>query len=142
MILFGGCCNLSPNAQRNLRGPKEAKMSKSEEIILTAWSNSSSDKPNGFSILKEDRDDLFKRLKSRLDQNGVIIEFPSGESLQLSLDKKPTFWSTCPEFISSKIGAWIKDQGDPWPYRKPPKYTAKLSTAGAGAIKIKILGKQ
>ena len=117
-------------------------MSTSQEITLTAWSNSSSDKPNGFRILKADRDRLSKELKKRINREGVIIEFPSGESLQLSLDKKPTFWSTCPEFISSKIGAWIKDQRDPWPYRKPPKYTAKLSTAGAGPIKIKVLRKQ
>lgn len=118
-------------------------MSEPQEITLTAWSNSTSDKPNGVSISEGDRDRLLKRLKSRLNQKGVIIEFPSGESLRLSLARKPTFWSTCPEFTSSKIGTWIKDQGDDsWRKGDPPEYIAKLSTAGAGPIKIRILRKQ
>lgn len=111
-----------------------------QEITLTAWSNSTSDKPNGFSISEGDRDDLFVPLKSRLIQEGVIIEFPSGKSLRLPPIMKPSFWSTCPEFINSEIGTWIKDQGDaPWPEGEPPKYIAKLLTDSDGAIKIKIL---
>lgn len=118
-------------------------MSESQEIILTAWSNSTSDKPNGFSISEGDRDRLFIPLKPRLIREGVDIEFPSGKSLRLPPIVKPSFWSTCPEFISSKIGAWIKDQGDDsWPQGERPKYIAKLSTAGAGPIKIKVLRKQ
>lgn len=117
-------------------------MSKSQEIILTAWSNSSSDKANGFGISEDDRDHLFKPLKSRLIREGVIIEFPSGEVLSLPLDRKPSFWSTCPEFISSKIGTWMKKRGDaPWPEGERPKYIAKLSTAGTGPIKIEVLRK-
>lgn len=116
-------------------------MSESQEFFtLTAWSNSSSDKPNGFSISEDDRDRLFVPLKSQLIQEGVDIEFPSGESLRLSLDETPSFWSTCPEFRSHEIGKWIIKQGDaPWPEGKRPKYIAKLSAADTGAIKIKIL---
>ena len=119
-------------------------MSKSQEFFtLTAWSNSTSDKPNGFEITEDTRDCLFKPWKSRLIREGVDIEFPSGKSLWLPLDRKPSFWSTCPEFISSKIGEWIKEQGDDsWHKGQRPKYIAKLSTAGNGAIKITVLGKQ
>lgn len=118
-------------------------MSESQEITLTAWSNSTSDKTNGFEISEGTRDRLFKPLKSRLIQEGVIIEFPSGESLRLPPIVKPSFWDDCPEFICSKIGAWIKEQGDaPWPEEERPKYTAELSTAGDGPIKIKVLRKK
>ena len=118
-------------------------MSESQEITLTAWSNSTSDKPNGFSISEGTRNRLFKPLKSRLIREGVIIELPSVESLPLPLDRKPKFWSTCPEFISHKIGKWIIEQGDDsWPEGERPKYTAELSTAGTGPIRIKVLRKK
>lgn len=68
------------------------------------------------------------------------MEFPSGESLRLSLDTTSLFWSTCPEFRSPEIGAWMKKRGDaPWPEKEPPKYTAKLLMDSDSAIKIKIL---
>ena len=120
-------------------------MSESQEFFtLTAWSNSGSDKPNGFSVSKkaDDRDRLFKRLKSQSSRMEVIIELPSGEALWFSRPETSLFWSTCPEFRSHKIGDWIKDQDDPWPYRKSPKYIAELSTADDGAVKIKVLPKQ
>ena len=118
-------------------------MSKSQEITLTAWTNSTSDKPNGFSISKGTRNRLFKPLKSRLDQKGVIIEFPAGEPPPLSREVTPSFWRTCPEFRSYKIGAWMKKRGDaPWPKGERPKYTAELSTAGTGPIKINVLRKK
>lgn len=118
-------------------------MNKLQEITLTAWTNSTSDKPNGFSISKADRDDLFVPLESRLDQEGVIIEFPSGESPRLPVKVTPSFWRICHEFRSREIGAWMKKRRDaPWPEGEPPKYIAKLSTAGAGPIKIKVLRKQ
>ena len=114
-----------------------------QEITLTGgyWGAMyNRDNPNGFRISEVDRDRLFIPLKSRLSQKGVIIEFPSGESLRLSLDATSLFWSTCPEFRSPEIGAWMKKRGDAsWPEGKPPKYIAKLATAGDGAIKIKIL---
>ena len=124
-------------------------MSKSQEIILTAWSNSSSDKANGFGISEDDRDHLFKPLKSRLSRKGVIIEFPSSksprpsvEALWFSLPYTSSFWRDCHEFRSCEIGAWMKKRKDaPWPIRKPPKYIAELSTAGTGPIKIKVLQK-
>ena len=115
----------------------------SQEITLTAWSNSGSDEPNGFSISKGDRDRLFKRLKSQSSRMEVIIELPSSEALWFSRPETSLFWSTCPEFRSHKIGDWIKDQGDDsWPYKKPPKYIAELSTTDDGAVKIKVLRKQ
>jgi len=118
-------------------------MSESQEITLTAWTNSTSDKPNGFKISKGTRNRLFKPLKSRLDQEGVIMEFPAGESPRLSVKVTPSFWRNCHEFRSHKIGAWIKDQGDaPWPEGERPKYIAELSTAGTGPIKIKVLRKK
>lgn len=119
-------------------------MSESQEFFtLTAWSNSGSDEPNGFRILKADRERLFKRLKSQLIQEGVIIEFPSGKSLRLPPIVKPSFWSKCPEFINSEIGAWIIGQDDhSWPKGEPPKYIAELLTTVDGAIKIKVLRKQ
>ena len=114
-----------------------------QEITLTGgyWGAMyNRDNPNGFRISEVDRDRLFIPLKSRLSQKGVIIEFPSGGSLRLSLDATSLFWSTCPEFRSPEIGAWMKKRGDAsWPEGKPPKYIAKLATAGDGAIKIKIL---
>ncbi len=116
-----------------------------QEITLTGdyWGAMYSRRnPNGFRISPEVARDLFIPLKSRLNQEGVIIEFPSGESPQLSLEVTPSFWDHCHEFRISEIGAWMKKRGDaPWPEGEPPKYTAKLSTAGAGAIKIKILDK-
>lgn len=125
-------------------------MSESQEITLTAWSNSTSDKPNGFRIEKPDRDCLFKRLKRRLSRKGVIIEFPpdksphsSVEALRFSLPLTSSFWRDCYEFRSCEIGTWIKKQRDAsWPYRKPPKYTAKMLTTGNGPIKIKVLRKK
>ena len=121
-------------------------MSESQEFFtLTAWSNSGSDKPNGFSVSKkaDDRDRLFKRLKSQSSRMEVIIELPSGEALWFSRPETSLFWSTCPEFISSKIGKWIIEQGDaPWPEGERPKYIAELSTADDGAVKIKVLPKQ
>lgn len=125
-------------------------MSESQEITLTAWSNSTSDKPIGFEISESDRDDLFVPLKLRLSQKGVIIEFPpdksphsSVEALRFSLPLTSSFWRDCCEFRSCEIGKWIKKQGGvPWPVRKRPKYIAKLSTAGAGPIKIKVLRKK
>ena len=118
-------------------------MSESQEIILTAWTTSTNDEPNGFRIGKSDRDRLFKqRLKSRLNQKGVIIEFPSGEPPPSSVKVTPSFWSKCHEFRNPEIGAWMKKRGDaPWPYRKPPKYIAELSMAGTGPIKIEVLRK-
>ena len=116
-----------------------------QEITLTGdyWgAKYSRHNPNGFRISPEVARDLFIPLKSRLDQKGVIIEFPSGESPRLSLEVTPSFWDHCHEFRIPEIGAWMKKRGDaPWPEGEPPKYTAKLSTAGTGAIKIKILGK-
>ena len=121
-------------------------MSKSQKIILTGgyWGPKySRHKPNALSISEDDRDHLFKRLKSRLDQKGVFIVFPFGRSPPLFLEVTPSFWSTCSEFRSPKLGAWMKKRGDaPWHEGVPPKYIAELSTAGAGAIKIKILHKQ
>ena len=127
-------------------------MSESQEITLTGgyWGTMySRHKPNGFRISKADRDRLFKPLKSQLIQEGVIIEFPpdksphsSVEALRFSLPLTSSFWRDCYEFRSCEIGAWIKDQGDaPWPKEEPPKYIAELSTAGDGAIKIKVLRK-
>lgn len=114
-----------------------------QEITLTGdyWGAMYSRRnPNGFRISPEVARDLFIPLKSRLNQEGVIIEFPSGESPRLSLKVPPSFWDNCHEFRSPEIGAWMKKRGDaPWPEREPPEYIAKLSTAGAGAIKIKIL---
>ena len=116
-----------------------------QEITLTGdyWgAKYSRHNPNGFRISPEVARDLFIPLKSRLDQKGVIIEFPSGESPRLSLEVTPSFWDHCHEFRIPEIGAWMKKRGDaPWPEGEPSKYTAKLSTDGAGAIKIKILGK-
>ena len=120
-------------------------MSKSQKITLTGgyWGKKySRDNPNGFRVEKPDRDRLFKRLKSQSSRMEVIIELPSGEALWFSRPETSLFWSTCPEFISHKIGDWIKEQNDPWPYRKPPKYIAELSTADDGAVKIKVLPKQ
>ena len=118
-------------------------MSEAQEIILVACSNSSSDKPNGFRILKADRERLFERLKSHSSRMEVIIELPCGESLRFSRPETSLFWSTCPEFRSSKIiGTWIKDQGDDsWRKGEPHKYIAKLSTANDGPVKIEVLGK-
>ena len=114
-----------------------------QEIALTGhyWGAKYSRRnPNGFRISPEVARDLFIPLKSRLNQKGVIIEFPSGEAPRLSLDVIPSFWDHCHEFRIPAIGAWMKKRGDaPWPEGEPPKYTAKLSTAGTGAIKIKIL---
>lgn len=119
-------------------------MSKSQEITLVACSNSSSDKPNGFRILKADRERLFERLKSHSSRMEVIIELPCGESLRFSRPETSLFWSTCPEFRSSKIiGTWIKNQADDsWSDSKPPKYIAKMLTTDDGAIKIKVLPKK
>ena len=119
-------------------------MSESQEIILTGgyWGAMYSRRnPNGFRISEGDRDRLLK-LKTRLNQKGVIIEFPSGEAPRLPLDVTPSFWDDCHEFRSREIGAWMKKRRDaPWPEGEPPKYIAKLSTAGDGPIKIKVLRK-
>ena len=118
-----------------------------QKIILTGgyWGKKySRDNPNGFRVEKSVRDRLCKlNLKTRLNQKGVIIEFPSGKPPPSSVKVTPSFWSKCHEFRSPEIGAWMKKRGDaPWPYRKPPKYIAKLSTAGTGPIKIKVLRKK
>lgn len=123
-------------------------MSEPQEITLTGgyWgAKYSRDNPNGFRIKKADRDDLFVPLESRLNQEEITIESPSGESPRLSLSLKvtPSFWRTCHEFRKREIGVWIEQRCDaPWRKGKPPKYSAKLSTVGTGAIKIKILRKQ
>ena len=119
-------------------------MSKSQEITLTAWTNSTSDKPNGFSISKADRDNLFVPLESRLNREEVIIESSSSESprLLLSLKVTPSFWRNCPEFRKRGIGVWIEQRDEAsWSKGEPPKYLAELSMAGTGAIKITVLRK-
>ena len=120
-------------------------MSKSQEITLTGghWGAMySRENPNGFKISKGTRDRLFIPLKSRLDQKGVIIEFPIDGSPPLSVKVTPSFWSKCHEFRNPEIGAWMKKRGDaPWPEGERPKYIAKLSTAGTGPIKIEVLRK-
>lgn len=121
-------------------------MSESPEITLTGgyWGTMySRHKPNGFRISPEVARDLFIPLKSRLDQKGVIIEFPAGEFPRLSVKVTPSFWSKCHSFRDPEIGAWMKKRKDaPWPEEEPPKYIAELSTAGTGPIKIRILRKQ
>lgn len=128
-------------------------MSKSREITLTGgyWGKKySKHNPNGFRIEIGDRDDLSKRLKSQSSRMEVTIEFPpnkspysSVEALRFSLPLTSSFWSTCPEFKSCEIGTWMKKRRDAsWPYRKPPKYTAKMLTTGNGAVKIKVLRKK
>lgn len=128
-------------------------MSESQEITLTGgyWGPKySKHNPNGFRIEIGDRDDLSKRLKSQSSWMEVTIEFPpnksprsSVEALRFSLPLTSSFWSTCPEFKSCEIGKWMKKRKDaPWPYRKPPKYIAELSTADDGAVKIKVLRKK
>lgn len=120
-------------------------MSKSQKIILTGgyWGKKySKHNPNGFRILKADRDRLFVPWESRLNQKGVIIEFPAGESPRLSVKVTPSFWRNCHEFRKRGIGVWIEKRDEAsWSKGKPPKYIAKLSTAGAGAIKITVLRK-
>ena len=121
-------------------------MNKSQEIILTGGyygAMYSRDNPNGFRISKADHDDLFVPLKSELSEEEINIEFPAGESPQLSIDVTPSFWKKCHEFRSPEIGEWMKKRHEnSWREGEPPKYIAKLSTAGTGAIKIKVLRKQ
>ena len=123
-------------------------MSEAQEITLTGgyWGTKySRDNPNGFRISKADRDDLFVPWESRLNQEKITIESPSGESprLSLSLPVTPSFWRKCHSFRNPEIGAWIKQRDEnSWPKGKPPKYIAKLSTATGNVIKIKMLRKQ
>ena len=119
-----------------------------QEITLTGgyWgAKYSRDNPNGFRIKKADRDNLLVPLESRLTHEEVTIESSSGESPRLSLSLKvtPSFWRTCHEFRKREIGVWIeKRRENSWPKGKPPKYTAKLLTAGTDPIKIKVLPKK
>ena len=71
------------------------------------------------------------------------MKFPSDESPPLPVKVTPSFWRKCYSFRKPEIGAWMKKREHaPWSKGKPPKYIAKLSTAGTGAIKIKVLRKQ
>ena len=118
-----------------------------QKITLTGgyWGKKySRDNPNGFRIKKSVRDRLCKlNLKTRPNQKGVIIEFPLDKSPPLSVKVTSSFWRKCYSFRKPEIGEWmIKRKDAPWPEEEPPKYTAKLSTAGTGPIKIKVLRKK
>ena len=120
----------------------EQSLATEQEITLTGgYGGASKHNPNGFRILQGDRDRLFKGLKTRINREGFIIEFPSGEAPRLSLKVTSSFWrkERSPILTHTAIRAWIEQRGDaPWPEGKPPKYSAKLSTAGTGPIKIKV----
>ena len=104
---------------------------------LTGWSGGTF----GLRVDKAVRERLFLALRDRLDRERTDIVLP-GEAgdVTVSVCVSETFWSTCPEFRSSRIGDWMKRRGDrPWPKGKPPKYSGELTSDGA-RVTVRVRG--
>lgn len=100
-------------------------------MVLTAWKGGASKNYGGFGLTvnQADRDQLFQKEQKFID---LTLKIPHGQphKVRVNIDK-PSFWNnTCREMISTIIGKWMHDIGAaPWPKGKPPKFSARFSTA-------------
>ena len=100
----------------------------SRHIIVSGWNNGSPNNETGsgygIRIPKKSRDKYFER-----GWKYVVIEFDDGSSTTVKIS--PSFWRSCPELRSSKIGKWMLKNGlAPWSKGNPP------------ILKLEIVGKR
>lgn len=113
-------------------------LQRQDTVRLTGWKGG---RFLGLRVSTLDRERLFRSLRKRLDQEGLILVLPAADTAAL-VDipmTKRAFWKGCPAFRSGEIGAWMKDRGDcPWPYRSPPAYTAELVAPSTGRLVLTV----
>src|SRR5713226_1862184 len=89
-------------------------------MIVTAWNNGAHHESGagyGLRIDVADRNRYFSR-----DWQDVIVQFPSGQTAVVNIDKDSFWGATCHELIHKEIGLWLRSQGlVPWPEGRPPK---------------------
>lgn len=90
---------------------------------VTAWNNGSHQRSGtgyGLKIGLIDRDENFDR-----NWKSVFLLLPdSNQPLELNIDKKSFWSSSCRELIHKEIGLWLINSGlAPWPKGHPPKFT-------------------
>ena len=57
----------------------------------------------------------------------ILLELPNGNVVRVNLSK--TFWTTCPEVRSKKIGEWLISSGyGTWPRGNPPRFQIRQIT--------------
>lgn len=90
-------------------------------MIANAWNNGKHHQTGagyGLKVNKQDRDQYFKR-----NWKSVFLQFEKdGVYVEVNIEKK-SFWnSTCRELISKEIGLWLIKNGlAPWGKGYPPK---------------------
>jgi len=93
---------------------------------VTAWSNGRPTPTGagyGIRVTYADRATHF----GAADSIEVVVD---GEVVPIKLSR--TFWSTCPELRSSRIGAWLLREGlAPWPTRQPPALDLNVVEPGS-----------
>ena len=95
-------------------------------IVLSGWRGATF----GLRLSKKDRDALLRGL----DKITLKLPLIGGRTQSLEISLNASFWSSCPEFRSRDIGAWMKQRGDyPWRSRQTPKYRARVT---GGVIEV------
>jgi len=93
-------------------------------MIWTAWNNGShlrSGGGYGFKIEAADRDRHISRAWKT-----VLVDLPGPEqaTVEVNIDKKSFWSSTCREIVSHVIGKWLIANGyAPWRCSTPPKFS-------------------
>lgn len=86
---------------------------------VVGWSNGSPNNQTGagygIRIHKDDRKRYFD-----LDWETVIVDLDGRE--QVAVNVSASFWRSCIELRSKRIGAWMRREGlAPWPTGEPPE---------------------
>ena len=69
----------------------------------------------GIRISRDDRERYFDR-----EWKAVTVDLDGQEEVAVNLS--PSFWRSCIELRSKKIGAWMRREGlAPWPTGEPPE---------------------
>ena len=90
--------------------------------MVTGWNNGKhrqSGAGYGFKVRIADRDKFFKK-----EWKSVKLDLAdSSNTVEVNIDK-PSFWKSCSELISKKIGIWLREKRlAPWPKGNPPKFS-------------------
>lgn len=87
----------------------------------TAWNNGQhhpSGAGYGFKISIKDRNVYFKN-----SWETVEVKLPSGEVVEVNINKSSFWTDTCRELISKKFGIWLREKRlAPWKKGSPPKF--------------------
>ncbi|MFQ5802813.1 MAG: hypothetical protein ACE5JQ_07980 [Candidatus Methylomirabilales bacterium] len=103
-------------------------------FTVTAWKNGphGPDTLYGLRIREPDRARYFRRRWQT-----VHLRLPGGHGVA-AVALSPSFWRSCPELRSERIGEWLRTTGAaPWSRGRPPRYT--LRPAGEDRFSVEML---